>query len=62
MSNKEKLTMTVKEAAEISGIGIRKLYEIAKQPDCTFILKVGPRKILVKKEAFEEYVRNTKEL
>ena len=62
MENKErvpihlKLTLTIKEAAEYSNIGINKIDALLKQPNCPFVLFVGTRK-LVKRREFEEYIR-----
>lgn len=57
----EKLNLTIEEAAEYSNIGICKLQELAKQPNCPFVLYVGKKK-LVKRKAFEEFLKNTLEL
>ena len=57
----EKLTLTIDEAAEYSNIGICKLNEIAKQPNCPFVLYVG-RKKLIKRKEFEKYINNALEL
>ena len=51
-----KLTLTIKEAAEYSNIGINKIDTLLKQPDCPFVLFVGTRK-LVKRREFEKYIR-----
>lgn len=51
-----KMTLTIKEAAEYSNIGINKIDAMLKQPNCTFVLFVGTRK-LVKRQEFEEYIR-----
>ena len=51
-----KLTLTIKEAAEYSNIGINKIDALLKQPNCPFVLFVGTRK-LVKRREFEEYIR-----
>lgn len=51
-----KLTLTIKEAAEYSNIGINKIDTLLKQPNCPFVLFVGIRK-LVKRREFEEYIR-----
>ena len=51
-----KLTLTIKEAAEYSSIGINKIDSMLKQPNCPFVLYVGTRK-LVKRKEFEEYIR-----
>lgn len=51
-----KLTLTIKEAAEYSNIGINKIDTLLKQPNCPFVLFVGTRKF-VKRLEFEEYIR-----
>ena len=52
-----KMTLTIKEAAEYSSIGINKIDAMLKQPNCPFVLFVGTRK-LVKRREFEEYIRH----
>ena len=52
-----KVTMTIREAAEYSSIGINKIDNLLKQPNCPFVLFVGSRK-LVKLKEFEEYIHN----
>lgn len=51
-----KITLTIREAAEYSNIGINKIDSMLKQPNCPFVLYVGTRK-LVKCKEFEEYIR-----
>ncbi len=51
-----KMTLTIKEAAEYSNIGINKIDAMLKQPNCPFVLYVGTRK-LVKRREFEEFIR-----
>ena len=51
-----KVTLTIKEAAEYSNIGINKIDTMLKQPNCPFVLFVGTRK-LVKRREFEEFIR-----
>jgi len=51
-----KMTLTIKEAAEYSNIGMNKIDAMLKQPNCPFVLYVGTRK-LVKRREFEEYIR-----
>lgn len=53
-----KMTLTIKEAAEYSNIGINKIDSMLKEPNCPFVLYVGTRK-LVKRKAFEEYIQHT---
>ena len=50
-----KLTLTTKEAAEYSNIGINKIDSMLRSPNCPFVLFVGTKK-LVKRKAFEEYI------
>ena len=50
-----KMVLTIKEAAEYSSIGINKIDALLKQPNCPFVLYVGTRK-LVKRKEFEEYI------
>ena len=50
-----KMTLTAKEAVEYSNIGINKIDEMLKQPNCPFVLYVGTKK-LVKRKAFEEFI------
>ena len=58
---KDKLNLTIEEAAEYSNIGINKICEMSKDPQCPFVLYVG-RKKLIKRVAFEKYINNTLEL
>lgn len=53
----QKLTLTIREAAEYSNIGINKLSLLLKQPNCPFVLYVGNKK-LVKREAFERFIND----
>ena len=50
-----KMLLSIREAAEYSNIGINKLDELLKQPNCPFVLYVGTKK-LVKRRAFEEFI------
>ncbi|MBM6926405.1 excisionase [Pseudoflavonifractor phocaeensis] len=52
-----KMVLTIREAAEYSNIGINKIDSLLKAPNCPFVLYVGTRK-LVKRKEFEEYIRN----
>jgi excisionase family DNA binding protein len=51
-----KVTLTVREAAEYSNIGINKIDSMLRSPNCPFVLFVGTKK-LVKRCEFEEYIR-----
>ena len=50
-----KMLLSIREAAEYSNIGINKIDEPLKQPNCPFVLDVGTKK-LVKRRAFEEFI------
>ncbi len=50
-----KVTLTIKEAAAYSNIGINKIENMLKSPNCPFVLYVGNKK-LVKRKEFEEYI------
>lgn len=50
-----KMLLTIREAAEYSNIGINKIDAMLKQPNCPFVLYIGTRK-LVKRKEFEEYI------
>ena len=57
----EKLNLTVKEAAEYSNIGINKIDNMLNNPMCTFVLHVG-KKRLVKRKEFEKYLEKSIEI
>lgn len=50
-----KVTLTIKEAAEYSNIGINKIENMLRAPNCPFVLYVGTKK-LVKRKEFEEFI------
>ena len=52
----QKLTLTIREAAEDSNIGINKIDSMLRTPNCPFVLYVGAKK-LVKRQEFEEFIR-----
>ena len=47
----QKLTLTIREAAEYSNIGINKIDSMLRTPNCPFVLYVGAKK-LVKRQEF----------
>jgi hypothetical protein len=55
---KDKVTLTIREAAEFSNIGINKLDSMLRKPNCPFVLFVGTKK-LVKRKAFEDFIQKT---
>ena len=52
-----KVLLSIRETAEYSNIGINKIDEMLKQPNCPFVLYVGTKK-LVKRKAFEEFIES----
>lgn len=57
----EKMNLTIEEAAAYSNIGINKLDDIAKTPGCPFVLYIG-RKKLIKRKEFEKYIAHVEEI
>ena len=51
----EKVTLTVKEAAAYSGIGMAKLRELTDNDDCEFVLWNGTKR-LIKRKRLDEYL------
>ena len=51
------MTLTIKEAAEYSNIGINKIDSMLRTPNCPFVLFVGTKK-LVKRREFEDYIQS----
>ena len=49
------LLLTVREAAAYSNIGINKLDSLLREPNCPFVLFVGTKK-LVKRKEFEAFL------
>ena len=58
LSIDRKVLLSIREAAEYSNIGIHKIDEMLKQPNCPFVLYVGTKK-LVKRRAFEVFIENS---
>ena len=50
-----KVTLTIREAAEYSNIGINKIDSMLRTPNCPFVLYVGTMK-LVKRKEFEQFI------
>lgn len=50
-----KVTLTIREAATYSNIGINKIDGMLRMKNCPFVLYVGTKK-LVKRKEFEEYL------
>ena len=50
-----KVTLTIREATEYSNIGINKIDSLLRTPNCPFVLYVGTKK-LVKRKEFEQFI------
>jgi hypothetical protein len=50
-----KVTLTIKEAAKYSNIGINKIDSLLRAPNCPFVLYVDTKK-LVKRKEFEQFI------
>ena len=57
----EKITMTIEEAAEYSSIGINKIRELSSDPRCNFVIYIG-KKRLIKRKEFEKFIADNVEL
>ena len=57
----EKVMLTKEEAAEYSHVGINKLEELLKIPNCPFVLYVGKKK-LIKRREFEAFLTENVEI
>lgn len=57
----EKVMLTKEEAAAYSHIGLNKLDELLKKPNCPFVLYVGNKK-LVKRREFEKFIAESVEI
>ncbi len=54
----EKYTLTIREAAEYFGIGIKKMRRLAEEHTDTFSFMCGNRYLIIRKR-FEEFLENT---
>ena len=52
---KDRPTLTVKETAAYTGIGMNRIRKMCNENDCQFVLWVGS-KMMVKREPFEAYL------
>ena len=52
----ERLTLTTKEAAAYSNIGVNLIDALLRSPNCPFALFIGNKK-LVKRREFDEFIR-----
>ena len=56
-----KVVLIIKEAAEYSNIGINKIESLLRTPRCPFVLYVGKKK-LVKRKEFEKFIADNIEI
>lgn len=52
----EKSNLTLEEASEYYNIGVKKLKELTKSENCEFVLWVGNKR-LIKRKQFDEYIK-----
>ena len=57
----EKTNLTIEEAAAYSNIGINKISDLLNKPGCPFVLYIG-RKKLIKRKEFEKYIEKSLEI
>lgn len=57
----KKLLLTKEEAAAYSHVGINKLEELLKIPNCSFVIYVGKKKLIKRKE-FEKFISENIEI
>lgn len=57
----EKANLIIEEAAEYSNIGQNRISEMLRMPRCPFVLYVGKKK-LVKRKEFEKFLADSIEL
>ena len=57
----EKVNLTIEEAANLFNIGQNRISALLKKPRCPFVLYVGKKK-LVKRKEFEQFIANSIEL
>lgn len=51
----EKAALTLEEAAAYSGIGLNKIREISNADNCEFVLWVGSKR-MIKRRQFDSYI------
>lgn len=57
----EKVALTIEEASAYSNIGINKLRELSKDPMCKYVIWVGEKRLIKRKE-FEKYISENVEM
>lgn len=51
----EKVTLTIEEACAYSNIGMGTIRKLLKEPGCPFVLYIGKKKLIKRKE-FEQFI------
>ncbi len=59
---KDKILLTIEEAAAYSNIGTNKLRDMSDEPSCSFVLYIGRRNRLIKRKEFEKYLEKASEI
>lgn len=54
----EKMNLSIAEASVYTGIGQVTLRKWLREPDCPFLIWVGPKKMLVRRQELEDYIRS----
>ena len=57
----EKVALTLDEASAYSNIGINKIRELSNDPKCRFVIFIGNKRLIKRKE-FEKYISENVEL
>ena len=52
---KDKVLLTLEEAAAYTGVGINKLRKLSNNENCKFVIFIGTKRML-KREALKEYL------
>lgn len=58
---KDKLNLTIEEAAAYSNIGINRIRSMVDEPSCPFVLYIGKRRVIKRRE-FERYLEKAIEV
>ena len=58
---KDKILLTMEEAAAYSNIGINRLRRITNEPSCPFVLYIGKRKV-IKRKGLESFLEKVNEV
>lgn len=54
----EKMNLSIAEASVYTGIGQVTLRKWLREPDCPFLIWVGPKKMLIRRQELEDYIRS----